>query len=225
MFAMRRTLLLFAVLLTACGGGVPRSSDTIKVAKVPEAPAMKKTEADPHKLRPDDRSKLPRIAIWPFNSSERPDIAVIGRWFVLTAAAPATDNEAAIATSAVATELTSQTVRRYEVLDRTSFSERLAEHGDEIEGLGGAAALVRVGELVGAHHIIVGSCIGTSNKDVVVEMRLFDVAAKGRLAASVTDVCRACDGSQLIAVSRRLARQLLGAQVPGHLGTELPGSE
>jgi len=136
-------------------------------------------------------------------------MAVSYGWLLKLWREQAPDNEAQAATSAAVEAVTRDGRHRFAALDRTAVDEILAEQG-EAPADDGVTGAVRVGKLLRADHLLLGSCIpGIGEGDLAVEMRLLSVRRGGEIEAARSGTCSACDSARLRGLVMKLTKELL----------------
>lgn len=231
-FSIGRTFggvaILFAVamlfvLVGSCAGGRRQLVSVRPVAVTPPAnlPDQQVEQPDEHKLLTVQARRL-RVAVWPFDdgSARAKGVFGSGAWMFATAELRST-NEAGIVRATVAKVLSADHLRRYTVLERVHLKPVLGESGRDLAKESPAAAAIKVGNLMRADQIVVGSCLpGAAAGEFFVEIALLDAAGTGERVRTKTGTCSPCTTRSLEALATRLAAELID---PNDLDVVIPG--
>jgi len=155
-----------------------------------------------------------KIAVWPFDyKKESLENATIknGDWLLSIFLDRNSENEAAIATSAVMEAITSNVqLRHLTLIARSQIEPLLSENIDEVKSIQSVNDALRLGNIFKVDLIVIGSVIsGERDGEFSISMQLMDVKKKGAIIKSLSDVCTRCDVAKLQATSKSMATKLL----------------
>ncbi len=220
------------IILLSCAGSRQERIQTIKTEPPPPQSQVSIPQDAPDYTPRMLKERQPKgnIAIWPFRFGTRKelDVEIGGIWLIKAYEEYETNNEAMLVTSSVTEVFVNDLMKTYKVIERDQFKSVLAENKVDLSGISGPEVAVKLGYLIGAQYLVVGSCLpGVNRNELTVEMKLLEVTKKGETLRAATGTCVRCSSEKLRMLSKELAWKLLSPypqwEMPGE--QMLPGAK